>query len=226
MNYIMQNPQRVLNLTIEHLQIIIIAVSIAVIIGVPIGIFLTRVKFLQGPVFGIAGVLYTIPALALFAIMIPFFGLGVKPTVIALILYSQLAIIRNTVTGIENIDKSIIEAATGMGMTKIELLLKIQLPLGLPVIMAGIRMVTVMAIGIATIASYIGAGGLGDLIFLGMFTIDTDIILAGAIPIIIMALVADKVLVMFQKRLGKWKAEPKKTTKLVKEVYDGSVHSK
>ena len=226
MNYLLQNPQRVLNLTIDHLQIILIAVIVAVIIGVPLGILLTRIKSLQGPVFGIAGILYTIPALALFAIMIPFFGLGVKPTVIALVLYSQLAIIRNTVTGIENIDKSIIEAATGMGMTQMELLMRIQLPLGLPVIMAGVRMITVMAIGVATIASYIGAGGLGDLIFLGMFTVDADIILAGAIPIIIMALVADKILVEVQRRMEKWKVEPKKSMELIKEVYDGSVHSK
>lgn len=225
-NYLLQNPQRVLNLTIDHLQIILIAVIVAVIIGVPLGILLTRIKSLQGPVFGIAGILYTIPALALFAIMIPFFGLGVKPTVIALVLYSQLAIIRNTVTGIENIDKSIIEAATGMGMTQMELLMRIQLPLGLPVIMAGVRMITVMAIGVATIASYIGAGGLGDLIFLGMFTVDADIILAGAIPIIIMALVADKILVEVQRRMEKWKVEPKKSMELIKEVYDGSVHSK
>ncbi len=166
----------------------------------------------------VASVLYTIPALALFAMMIPFFGLGMKPTIIALILYSQLAIIRNTITGIENIDKSIIEAAIGMGMTKWELLFKVQLPLGLPVIMAGVRMVTVMAIGIATIASYIGAGGLGDLIFLGMFTVDADIILAGAIPIVIMALIADKLLVILQQKLEKWKDKPaKKARKLAEE---------
>lgn len=214
----MQNPQKVLNLTIEHLQIIGVAIIIAVLIGVPVGILLTRIKVLQGPVLSVASVLYTIPALALFAMMIPFFGLGMKPTIIALILYSQLAIIRNTITGIENIDKSIIEAAIGMGMTKWELLFKVQLPLGLPVIMAGVRMVTVMAIGIATIASYIGAGGLGDLIFLGMFTVDADIILAGAIPIVIMALIADKLLVILQQKLEKWKDKPaKKARKLAEE---------
>lgn len=218
MNYFMQNPQKVLNLTLEHLEIIAIAVIISVLIGVPLGILLTRVKFLQGPIFNIAGVLYTIPALALFAMMIPFFGLGLKPTVIALILYSQLAILRNTVTGIENIDKSVIEAAIGMGMTQWELLFKVQLPLGLPVIMAGIRMITVMAIGIATIASYIGAGGLGDLIFLGMFTVDADIILAGAIPIILMALIVDKLLVIIQERLEKWKEKPSNKTNKIKTI--------
>ncbi len=153
MNYILQYPDRVLSLTMEHLGISIVAVLAAVMIGVPIGILLTRWKFLQTPVIKLAGVLYTIPSLALFAFMIPVFGLGMKPTIIALILYSQLAIILNTISGIETIPPSIIEAANGMGMTGRERLFLIELPLGLPVIMAGIRMITVMAIGIATIAS-------------------------------------------------------------------------
>jgi osmoprotectant transport system permease protein len=205
MNYILQYPDRVLSLTMEHLGISIVAVVAAVMIGVPIGILLTRWKFLQTPVINLAGVLYTIPSLALFAFMIPVFGLGMKPTIIALILYSQLAIILNTVSGIETIPPSIIEAANGMGMTGWERLFLIELPLGLPVIMAGIRMITVMAIGIATIASYIGAGGLGDLIFLGMFTVDTDKIIAGALPLCIMAILADWLLVKIQQRLEVWR---------------------
>ncbi|MGI6679775.1 MAG: ABC transporter permease [Dehalobacterium sp.] len=205
MNYILQYPDRVLSLTMEHLGISIVAVVAAVMIGVPIGILLTRWKFLQTPVIKLAGVLYTIPSLALFAFMIPVFGLGMKPTIIALILYSQLAIILNTVSGIETIPPSIIEAANGMGMTGWERLFLIELPLGLPVIMAGIRMITVMAIGIATIASYIGAGGLGDLIFLGMFTVDTDKIIAGALPLCIMAILADWLLVKIQQRLEVWR---------------------
>ncbi|MDW7674635.1 MAG: ABC transporter permease [Bacillota bacterium] len=217
MNYFLHNPANVLTLTLEHLHITALAVVASIVIGVPLGIILTRFKILQGVTFAIAGVLYTIPALALFAIMIPYFGLGIKPTVIALILYSQLAILRNTVTGIENIDSSIIEAAQGMGMSKIELLLLVQLPLGLPVIMAGIRMITIMAIGVATIASYIGAGGLGDLIFLGMFTIDADIILAGAIPIVAMALIIDKLLIILQRKLENWKDSPVKVKQLAKE---------
>jgi len=205
MNYLMQYPDRVLNLTLEHMGISIVAVLISVLIGVPIGILLTRWKSLQAPVINIAGVLYTIPSLALFAFMIPIFGLGMKPTIIALILYSQLAIILNTVSGIETIDPSIIEAATGMGMTGRERLFLIELPLGLPVIMAGVRMITVMSIGIATIASYIGAGGLGDLIFLGMFTVDTDKIIAGALPLCVMAILADFLLVKLQHRLEVWR---------------------
>jgi len=205
MNYILQYPDRVLSLTLEHIGISVVAVLASVIIGVPIGILLTRWKFLQSPIINIAGVLYTIPSLALFAFMIPIFGLGMKPTIIALILYSQLAIILNTVSGIETIDHSIIEAATGMGMTGRELLFLIELPLGLPVIMAGVRMITVMAIGVATIASYIGAGGLGDLIFMGMFTVDTDKIIAGALPLCIMAILADLLLVKLQRKLEVWR---------------------
>ncbi len=207
MHYLLQNPERVLSLTIDHIQISAAAVMASVAIGVPIGIVLTRLRFLQGIVLGIAGVLYTIPALALFAMLIPFFGLGFKPTMVALILYSQLAIIRNTVSGIETINPSIIEAATGMGMSGMQLLFLVQIPLGLPVVMAGIRMITVMAIGVATIASYIGAGGLGDLIFEGIFTFDTGKIIAGALPICLLALLSDRILVKVQRRLEQWRED-------------------
>ncbi|MGI6616351.1 MAG: ABC transporter permease [Dethiobacteria bacterium] len=207
MRYILQHPDIVLRLTLEHIQISVIAVAISLVIGVIIGIILTRVKFLQGPVLAVAGVLYTIPSLALFAMLIPIMGLGLKPTVFALILYSQLAIVRNTVSGIETIDPSIIEVAKGMGMTKWQRLFLIELPLGLPVIMAGVRMVTVMAIGVATIASFISAGGLGDLVFLGMQTIDANIILAGALPLIILTLGADAILVFLQRKMERWRED-------------------
>lgn len=207
MNFLLQNPEKVLSLTLDHIQISAAAVLLSVAIGVPIGILLTRMRFLQGAVLGIAGVMYTIPALALFALLIPFFGLGFKPTMVALVLYSQLAIIRNTVSGIETISPGIIEAATGMGMSGRQLLFLVQIPLGLPVLMAGIRMITVMAIGVATIASYIGAGGLGDLIFDGIFTLDTDKIVAGALPICLLALFSDRMLVKLQQRLDQWRED-------------------
>lgn len=205
MNYILQNPEVVLRLTMQHFKISFVAVLASILIGVPIGILLTRYKSAQGVVMAIMGILYTIPSLALFAMLIPLMGLGFKPTLVALILYSQLAIIRNTVSGIETIDANIIEAARGMGMNARNLLFMVELPLGLPVIMAGVRMITGMAIGVATIASYIGAGGLGDLVFLGMFTVDANIILAGAIPICVMALLADHLLVRVQRRLELWR---------------------
>lgn len=207
MRYILQHPQIVLKLTLQHIQISFVSVGIALFIGVVIGIILTRVKFLQGPVLAIAGVLYTIPSLALFAMLIPVMGLGLKPTVFALILYSQLAIVRNTVSGIETIDPSIIEVAKGMGMTGWQRLFMIELPLGLPVIMAGVRMVTVMAIGVATIASFISAGGLGDLVFLGMQTVDANIIIAGALPLVILTLGADAILVFLQKKMERWRED-------------------
>ncbi len=207
MRYMLQHPDIVLRLTWEHIEISVIAVAISLVIGVTIGIILTRVKVLQGPVLAIAGVLYTIPALALFAMLIPIMGLGLKPTVFALILYSQLAIIRNTVSGIETIDPSIIEVAKGMGMTGWQRLFLVELPLGLPVIMAGVRMVTVMAIGVATIASFISAGGLGDLIYLGMQTVDLNIIFAGALPLIILTLGADAFLVFLQRKLERWRED-------------------
>lgn len=207
MRYILQHPDIVLRLTLEHIQISLIAVAISLVIGVIIGIILTRIKFLQGPVLAVAGVLYTIPSLALFAMLIPIMGLGLKPTVFALILYSQLAIVRNTVSGIETIDPSIIEVARGMGMTEWQRLFLIELPLGLPVIMAGVRMVTVMAIGVATIASFISAGGLGDLVFLGMQTVDPNIILAGALPLIVLTLGADAILVFLQRKMERWRED-------------------
>lgn len=207
MRYMLQHPDIVLKLTWEHIEISVIAVAISLVIGVAIGIILTRIKILQGPVLALAGVLYTIPSLALFAMLIPFLGLGMKPTVFALILYSQLAIVRNTVSGIETIDPSIIEVAKGMGMTGWQRLLLIEIPLGLPVIMAGVRMVTVMAIGVATIASFIGAGGLGDLVFLGMQTVDANIILAGAVPLVILTLGADAILVFLQRKMESWRED-------------------
>jgi osmoprotectant transport system permease protein len=207
MQYLLQHPEIVLKLTLQHIQISAISVAISLLVGVVLGIILTRIKIIQGPVLGFAGVLYTIPSLALFAILIPFLGLGLKPTVFALILYSQLAIIRNTVSGIETIDPSIIEVAEGMGMTGWQKLFLIELPLGLPVIMAGVRMVTVMAIGVATIASYISAGGLGDLIFLGIQTVDLDVIIAGAVPLIILTLGADGILIFLQKKMERWRED-------------------
>jgi len=138
-----------------------------------------------------AGVLYTVPSLALFAMLIPFTGLGARPAIVALILYSLLAIIRNTVAGIDAVDPRLLDAARGMGMTGRQRLMLVELPLGLPVILAGVRVATVSAIGIATVAAYVGAGGLGVLIFDGIRTIDGDRIVAGAIPISILALLSD-----------------------------------
>jgi len=191
MRYVVEHPERVLQLTAQHLQIVVIAVVVALLIGVPAGILVTRLRWLEGPLFNTAGVLYTVPSLALFAVLIPFTGLGTRPAIVALILYSLLAIIRNTVAGIDSVPPAMLEAARGMGMTNVQRLLLVELPLGLPVILAGVRVATVAAIGIATVAAYVGAGGLGLLIFDGIRVTDGDRIVAGALTITVLALLAD-----------------------------------
>ncbi|MEA4894504.1 MAG: ABC transporter permease [Oscillospiraceae bacterium] len=164
---------------------------IAIIIGVPLGILITRVKSLQTPILGIAGILQTIPSLALLGFMIPLFGIGIKTAVAALFLYSLLPIIRNTFTGIKDVDKPTLEAAKGMGMTSFQILFKVQMPLALSVMMAGIRTATVINVGTATLAAFIGAGGLGDFIFLGISRNIDALVLIGAFPAALLALLFD-----------------------------------
>jgi osmoprotectant transport system permease protein len=192
--YLVDRPDRLLQLALEHVQIVGIAVLVAVLVGIPLGVLVTRLRWLEGAVINTAGVLYTVPSLALFAVLIPFTGLGARPAIIALTLYSLLAIIRNTIAGIDSVDPATLDAARGMGMTGTQRLLLVELPLGLPVILAGVRVAIVSAIGIATVAAYVGAGGLGLLIFDGIRTLDGDRILAGAVSISALALVADGVL--------------------------------
>lgn len=176
---------------LRHMELVGISMLIAICIGIPLGIIITRVSFLEGPILGLAGILQTIPSLALLGFMIPFFGIGMTTAVVALFLYSLLPIIRNTFAGIKDVDKSVIEAAKGMGMTKRQILFKIQLPLALSVIMAGIRTATVINVGTTTLAAFIGAGGLGDFIFLGISRNIDALIIIGAAPAAVLALVLD-----------------------------------
>lgn len=199
--YLIKNLSLILKLTLEHVTITAIAVSISTVIGVVIGVLITRHKRAAGPVIGIAGILYTIPSLALFGILIPFIGIGVKPALIALILYSQLALIRNTYVGIVHIDPAIREAGKGMGMSNWQFLRMVELPVALPVIMAGIRTAAVMNIGTATIAAYIGAGGLGWLIFRGIASVNTEQIIAGAFPVTLLAIGVDYLFVVLERVL-------------------------
>jgi osmoprotectant transport system permease protein len=191
----------ILKLTFEHIHITVIAVSISTIIGVIAGILITRFKRAAAPVIGVAGILYTIPSLALFGMLIPFTGIGIKPTLIALVLYSQLALVRNTFVGIMNIDPAIREAGKGMGMSPWQFLRMVELPMALPVIMAGIRTAAVMNIGTATIAAYIGAGGLGWLIFRGIASVNTEQIVAGALPVTLLAIGVDYLFVLLERLL-------------------------
>ena len=199
--YFIKNANLILKLTLQHITITVIAVSISTVIGVAIGIWITRYKKAATPVIGIAGILYTIPSLALFGMLIPFIGIGMKPALIALVLYSQLALIRNTYVGIVHIDSAIREAGKGMGMNGWQFLRIVELPMALPVIMAGIRTAAVMNIGTATIAAYIGAGGLGWLIFRGIASVNTEQILAGALPVTLLAISVDYLLVLLERVL-------------------------
>jgi osmoprotectant transport system permease protein len=175
----------------EHLLLVGIAVAIAILISIPLGVLITRKKSLRQPVLAIANILQTIPSLALFGLLIPLVGIGAVPAIIALTVYSFLPIIRNTYTGIMNVDPAVREAGRGMGMTDWQLLSRVELPLALGVILAGVRVAVVIAVGIATIAAAIGAGGLGVFIFRGIAVVNNQLILAGAVPAAAIALIAD-----------------------------------
>ncbi|MDZ7959386.1 MAG: ABC transporter permease [Aulosira sp. DedQUE10] len=190
--------------TLEHLFMVGIAIGIAILIGIPLGILITRQTQLRQPILGIANILQTIPSLALFGLLIPvpvIGGIGAVPAIVALTLYSLLPIIRNTYTGITSVDPAIREAGRGMGMTDRQLLLQVEIPLAMGVILAGVRVATVIAIGIATIAAAIGAGGLGVFIFRGIAVVNNQLILAGAVPAALIALIADFVIGWIEGKL-------------------------
>ena len=191
MRYLTEHPERMYQLTVEHIRLGAVSILLAMLIGIPLGILITRLRWLEGPIINATGILYTVPSLALFAILIPYTGLGGTTVVVALVLYSLLAIVRNTVAGIDAVPPATLDAARGMGMTGRQRLLMVELPLALPVILAGVRVAAVAAVGIATVAAAVGAGGLGRLIFEGMRRSDTDRIVAGALVASILALVAD-----------------------------------
>ncbi|SHE99126.1 osmoprotectant transport system permease protein [Desulforamulus putei DSM 12395] len=194
----------ILGATGQHILLSAVAMFWAVVIAVPLGILLTRYRYLAGVVLGIVSVIQTIPSLALLGFMIPVFGIGKLPAIIAMTLYGLLPIMRNTYTGILDVDQSLLEAGRGMGMTNAQMLKMVELPLARPVIFAGIRTATVMTIGMATLAAFIGAGGLGDLILRGIAMVDTGIILAGAIPAAVLAVLFDIVLALID-----WRVTPK-----------------
>src|SRR5215470_2902493 len=193
-SFLISHRAEVGQLTLEHLLLVVAATGAATVVGVPAGITLTRKPGLSKPVLGAANILQTIPSLALFGFLIPVlgrYGIGRLPAIIALFLYSLLPIIRNTFTGIVGVDPAVKEAARGMGMTDFQMLTQVELPLAMSVIVAGVRVATVISVGTATIAAAIGAGGLGTYIFRGLRTLDRTLILAGAVPAAAMALVAD-----------------------------------
>lgn len=192
-NFIVDRKTDIIKLFFQHIQLTLVAVCIA-IIGVPLGIIVSKSRKLSSPIIGIANVVQAIPSLALLGFLIPVVGIGSKPAIIMTLLYSLLPIIKNTYTGLSNINKDTIEAAEGIGMTKTQILTMAQIPLAMPVIMAGIRISAVTAVGLTTIAAFVGAGGLGYMVFSGVQTVDNNMILAGAIPACILALAIDFVM--------------------------------
>ena len=203
-DFIIRNRAEVLQLTLEHLTLVAIAMTLAVVIGVPLGVALTRRQALERWVLGAANVIQTVPSLALFGFLIPvplIGGIGGRTAVVALTLYALLPIIRNTYVGITGVDPAVIEAARGMGMTDGQLLWQVEIPLSLGVILAGIRVATVICVGVATIAAAIGAGGLGMYIFRGVAMVNNQVILAGAIPAAVLAVLADVSLGWAERRL-------------------------
>ncbi len=204
LHFMARHRAEVLTLTAEHLWLVGVSMVLAVAIGVPLGIVLTRRPAWKTVILGTNNVIQTIPSLALFGLLLPLPWLGVRAdrlTITALTLYALLPIVRNTFTGISGIDAPVRQAAVGMGLSSREILWHVELPLATPVILAGVRVATVITIGVATIAAAIGAGGLGEFIFRGLAMVDDNVILAGAIPAAIMALVADGALGLLQKLL-------------------------
>jgi osmoprotectant transport system permease protein len=194
LGFVWERREEVAVLTGQHLLLAVVSTSLAAAIGLPVGVVLTRYPALARPALGAVGVLQTIPSLALFGFLIPLAfigGLGARSAVVAMVVYALLPIVRNTYTGLLSVDAAVVEAARGLGMTDSQLLRLVQIPLALPVILAGVRIATVNAIGLATIAAAIGAGGLGTFIFRGLAMVDHRLILAGAIPAALLALIAD-----------------------------------
>ena len=189
-------------------MLVAVSTILAAAIGIPLGILLTRRPRLARPILGIAGVLQTIPSLALFGFLLPLpliGGIGARTAIVALLVYAMLPILRNTYAGILSVDPAIAEAATGLGMTGRQRLWWVEIPLALPVVLAGVRIATVVSIGLATIAAAIGACGLGVLIYRGIAIVDNRQILAGAVPAALLALAADALLGLLERRQSKWR---------------------
>jgi osmoprotectant transport system permease protein len=202
--FIMQNHSQVLDLTLEHLWLVGISTLLAMAIGIPLGIVIAHRPRLNKPVLASANIIQTVPSLALFGFLLPVPWLGDRAdrlAICALTLYALLPLIRNTYTGIRGVDPAVVEAGRGMGLTDRQLLFQVELPLALSVILSGVRVAVVISVGLATIAAAIGAGGLGEFIFRGLAMVDNSVILAGAIPAAMLALLADLGVGWLERRL-------------------------
>jgi osmoprotectant transport system permease protein len=203
-HFFITHRSEILSATLDHIILVVISVDVAIAIAVPLGMLIVQHRHLRAVALGIANVFQTIPSLALFGFLIPIpfiGGIGRRTAIVALVLYALLPILRNTYVGLTNIDPAILEAAEAMGMTNTQILLRVRLPLALSIILAGIRTATVITIGVATIAAAIGAGGLGTFIFRGVAMVSDAVILAGAIPAALLAICADLLLALLERRL-------------------------
>jgi len=192
--FAIERKTEIIDLLLQHIQLTIFSILIAVAIAIPLGIIIVRYRKLSAPIIGITNVVQSVPSLALLGFLIPIFGIGSKPAIIMVVMYSLLPIVKSTYTGLTNIDPSLIEAAKGMGLTETQLLLKVRFPLAMPIIMSGVRISSVTAVGLMTIAAFIGAGGLGYLVFSGVSTVNNNMILAGAIPACFLAILLDLII--------------------------------
>jgi osmoprotectant transport system permease protein len=203
-SFFVQHRGEIFDATLEHLQLVVIAMAMAILIGVPLGLLLVHRKFLRTIALSVASILQTIPSLALFGFLIPIpfiGGIGKRTAIVALALYALLPILRNTYVGLTSIDAAVLESAEAMGMTRTQILLRVRFPLALAFILAGIRTATIITIGVATIAAAIGAGGLGTFIFRGVALVSDELLLAGAIPAALLAILADLLLGFLERRL-------------------------
>jgi len=201
LEYMSRNSGLILELTLEHLKLVGVAIIAATAAGIPLGVAASRSAAFRRWSLGFANVMQTVPSLALFGFLIPVTGIGGRTAVIALALYALLPILQNTCAGIAGVDRAVLEAARGMGMTPWQMLLQVELPLAMGVILAGVRVAAVTSIGVATIAAAVGAGGLGTFIFQGLSMVNNNVILAGAIPAALLAISADAALGWMERRL-------------------------
>lgn len=201
-HFLTGNYDQIFSLLGQHLYLTVFSVFMAIVIGVPLGILISKSEQLSKPIIGLTNVIQAVPSLALLGFLIPFIGIGSTPAIVMVVLYSLLPIVKNTYTGLTNIDADILEAAKGIGLTSGQTMKKVQLPLAFPVIMAGVRISAVTAVGLMTIAAFIGAGGLGYLVFSGISTVDNNMILAGAIPACILALLIDFVVGKMEAKIS------------------------
>lgn len=206
MSYILRYPERILELTRQHLVITAVALAVALLIAFPLGVLVARRRGLDTPVLGAAGLIYTIPSLALLAFLIQPFGLGARPILVALVLYVQFILIRNIVVGLRGVDPVVLEAARGMGLSRGQVFRQVELPLALPVILAGVRLATVTILGLATIGAWVAAGGLGVLFNEGIAQDNPAKIQAGAIVIGALAIGLNQLLLWVEGRASGWRA--------------------